>query len=241
MNFKKEDSKTANAAKTTVFNLIILDESGSMGHVQKETLSGCNELINVIKATQQESGEAVRTLVSIYAFQSGSSVPSRYLVKNADPVTVKPLTEKDYRPLGCTPLLDAVGSTLTELEMVSETHEDATGTITIMTDGYENSSKVYDWQKVGELISRFKEKGWTVNLIGANVDVKAMAAYMNVDAENAQKFTRTGEGTKSVWRDFAMRASRLIREEGLYSMARDDEDEEERKERRKAHSKKFFK
>ncbi len=238
MKFKKNDSKTA---KTTVFNLIILDESGSMGHVRKETLSGCNELINVIKATQQEAGEAVRTLVSIYTFQSGSSVPSRYLVKNADPATVKPLTEKNYRPLGCTPLLDAVGSTLTELEMVSETHADATGTITVMTDGYENSSKVYDWKKVGELISRFKEKGWTVNLIGANIDVKAMAAYMNVDAENAQKFTRTGEGTQSVWRDFATRASRLIREEAMYSIARDDEDEDERKERRKVFSKNFFK
>lgn len=238
MKFKKEDSKTA---KTTVFNLIILDESGSMGHVRKETLSGCNELINVIKATQQEAGEAVRTLVSIYAFQSGSSVPSRYLVKNADPATVKPLTEKDYRPLGCTPLLDAVGSTLTELEMVSETHEDATGTITVMTDGYENSSKVYDWQKVGELISRFKEKGWTVNLIGANIDVRAMAAYMNVDAENAKKFTQTGEGSKRMWHDFATRASRLINTEAMYSIADEDENEDERKERRKVFSKNFFK
>ena len=68
--------------KTTVFNLIILDESGSMDSLTNATISGCNETLSVIRAAQQQVGDRQRHLVSIYAFQSGA-VPSRYIIKNA--------------------------------------------------------------------------------------------------------------------------------------------------------------
>lgn len=231
------NSESTSTAKTVVFNLIILDESGSMSHVKNETIAGCNELINTIKTAKRNGGDKLRSLLSIYAFQSDGNVPSRYLVKNADPENVRHITPDDYKPWGRTPLLDAVGSTLSELMAVSETHEDATGAITIMTDGYENSSKQYDWQKVAQLISRFKEMGWTVNLVGANIDVAAMASRMSIDSENALQYQQTGEGSRKMWDQMASSSRRAYEQE----VACQAMPAEERLQSRMKRSKMFFK
>ena len=196
-----QTAHTPSGIVTTVFNLIIVDESGSMSHLTDQTISGCNETLNVVRQAAKEQSATSRSLVSIYAFQNGGPVTSRYLVKNAKAAEVRDITRDDYRPYGNTPLLDAVGSTLSELKAVAATHEDATGIITIITDGYENSSVSYDWGKVAALISQFKEMGWTVNLIGANIDVEAMASRINVDNHYAFQATKTG--TSAMFSTFA--------------------------------------
>ena len=185
--------------KTTVFNLIIIDESGSMSDVVNQTVSGCNETLNVIRTLQKEHGDSQRNLVSIYVFQSGS-VPSRYLVKNKPIDDVRDITTRDYKPCGCTPLLDAVGSTLVDLRAVASTHEDSTATVTIITDGYENSSTDYTWAKVHRLISQLKELGWTFNFIGANIDVEKVSAKLNID--NSMAFHADQEGTAEMWENY---------------------------------------
>ncbi len=223
-------------SKTTVFNLIILDESGSMSGIENQTLSGCNETLNVIRSTAKEKSDKIRSLVSVYAFQSGSEYPSRYLVKNAKPEEVRDITVKDYHPLGSTPLLDAVGSTLSELKAVASTHENATGIVTIITDGYENSSEHYTWQSVGNLILQLKEIGWTINLIGANIDVEKMAKTINVD--NRMAFTADANDTKRMFNDFSRNTKTRMCEyaEEDCNMAM-----EERIKERKANAKNFFK
>lgn len=223
--------------KTTVFNLIILDESGSMSSVTEQTISGCNETINVARAQAQKNSDVLRSLTSVYAFQEGGPLPSRYILKNEDSVKTRHITPQDYQPWGATPLLDAVGSTLSELKAVAATHEDATGVITVITDGYENSSTQYSWKDVARLISGFKEKGWTVNLIGANIDVDAMAAKMNID--NRMAFTADHEDTKRMWNDYN---SSLMEEMECYACeAREAPSSiEERMTSRKSRSKSFF-
>lgn len=186
---------------TTVFNLIILDESGSMSCVREQTLSGCNETLNVIRSSAEQYKDKMRSFVSVYAFQDGGPVKSRYLIKNCKPEQVKDVTAEDYRPWGNTPLLDAVGSTLTELKTVAATHEDATGIVTIITDGYENSSTRYTPQDVARLISSLKEQGWTINLIGANVDVEMLGNQMGID--NRLAFTQTQAGTSAMFETFS--------------------------------------
>lgn len=186
--------------KTTVFNLIVLDESGSMSHLTEQTISGCNETINVAKSQAEKNGDVFRSLMSVYAFQDGGPVKSRYIMKNEDVLKARHISDEDYRPWGNTPLLDAVGATLTELKTVAATHEDATGVITIITDGMENSSTHYSWQDVANLISQFKEMGWTVNLIGANIDVDAMAKRMNID--NRMAFKASKQGSAAMWKTF---------------------------------------
>lgn len=191
--------------KTTVFNLIVLDESGSMSHLTEQTISGCNETINVAKSQAEKNADVFRSLMSVYAFQDGGPVKSRYIMKNDNAVTARHITGEDYRPWGNTPLLDAVGDTLTELKTVVATHEDATGVITIITDGMENSSTRYSWKEVANLISQFKEMGWTINLIGANIDVDEMAKRMNID--NRMAFQASKAGSARMWEEFNERTS----------------------------------
>ena len=168
------------AMKTTVFNLVILDESGSMSTCVRSTISGCNETIQAAQALQNNHRDSMRSLMSIYAFQTGAT-PSRYLCRNIPVDQAHAISDRDYRPGGCTPLYDALGSTLVDLRATAQTHEDATAVVTIITDGMENSSTHYSRNDIARLISELKEFGWTFNFIGANIDVDDVAGALNID------------------------------------------------------------
>ncbi len=115
--------------KASIFNLIILDESGSMDCVKKQTINGCNETLNTIRSAQQSFADTQEHFVSIYVFQENERIPSRYLIKNQPIAEVKNITSHDYSPFGATPLNDAVGSTLTDLEHKIKNIEGAIGSI----------------------------------------------------------------------------------------------------------------
>ncbi len=183
--------------KSEIFNLIILDESGSMSCVRKHTISGCNETINTILTAQEKYGDTQSHYVSIFAFQSGGHRPSRYIIKNVPVETVAHITDKDYEPEGCTPLYDAIGSTLTDLKTATKNKEMAIGSVTIITDGMENASKQYTCEKVANMIDALKGLGWSFNFIGANIDVKATAATLNID--NSLEFTQDEDGTQAMF------------------------------------------
>jgi len=183
--------------KSTIFNLIILDESGSMGPITQQTISGCNETINTIKAAQEKYTDTQEHFVSIYAFQSGGSSPSRYLIKNAPAAQAEHITEKDYQPCGWTPLLDAVGSTLTDLKAKVAKCEDAIGSVTIITDGEENSSTDYSAEQVVKMIDALKEQGWNFNFIGSGIDVNRISARMHID--NSMCFDMSVEGSSAMY------------------------------------------
>ncbi len=183
--------------KSQIFNLIILDESGSMNYVTKQTISGCNETINTIRAAQDKFAETQEHFVSIFAFQSDGNRSSRYIIKNEPVEKVKHITGDDYEPWGSTPLYDAVGSTLTDLKATTKRSEDAIGSVTIITDGYENSSRHYDLEKVAKMIEALKELGWNFNFIGANIDVDMVSHSLNID--NAMSFQQDEKGTKEMF------------------------------------------
>ncbi len=230
------EQKTDKNVKTTVFNLIILDESGSMSGLTQQTISGCNETLNVIRSAQKEAGDdARRSLVSIFAFQNGTEIRSRYLCKNVPIEQVKDITTADYRPWGNTPLYDAVGSTLTDLEMVAATHEDATAIVTVITDGYENSSRHYTGQQVAQMILRLKELGWIFNIIGANIDVEREASRLSFD--NSMAFQATPQGTREMFCKF----SRSYADEMNNMKEERDMDVEDRIIARKMRKASFFK
>lgn len=229
------ETGTNQNVKTTVFNLIILDESGSMSPLRASTVSGCNEVLNVTRNAQKEAGDKRTDLVSIFCFQSDGNAPSRYLAKNEPALLIEDLTLDDYQPYGCTPLLDAVGSTLTDLKAAADKCEDATGIVTIITDGYENSSTRYSLQKVVKMISCLKELGWTFNFIGSNIDVDKVSQSLNIDNAMAFQATSVGMGDMMDSLKCCMKDAY-----GAY----DDEDlnmsVEERREQRKARSGAFF-
>lgn len=185
-------------AKTKVFNLIILDESGSMDCVRRQTISGCNETLNVIKSVQKKHADTQNNMVSIFAFQDNDSVPSRYLIKNVPAEACQHITKADYEPWGGTPLYDAIGATLTELKHAATKERDCTGSVTIITDGMENSSIHFNRRDVVRLIDFLKELGWNFNFIGANIDVDRVAADLSID--NTLSFQQDEEGTEDMFR-----------------------------------------
>ena len=184
------------STKASIYNLIILDESGSMSPVTAQTISGCNETINTIKHSAREYADTQEHFISIFAFQSGCA-PSRYLIKNVPALAATHITGKDYEPGGCTPLYDAIGSTLSDLKATTSDRPMAIGSVTIITDGYENSSERYNHAQVQRMISQLKEMGWNFNFIGANIDVDRTARSLNID--NAMAFTQDAEGTKEAF------------------------------------------
>ncbi|CDE06304.1 von Willebrand factor type A [Prevotella sp. CAG:485] len=228
--------KNSETIRTKVFNLIILDESGSMDCVWAQTISNCNETLQTIFSAQKEFYATQDHFISIYTFQDAGPLKSRYLLRNRPIAEARMLTAKDYRPNGCTPLYDAVGETLTDLEAVAETHDDAVASVTIITDGEENSSRRYSGSDVAKIISRLKEKGWNFNIIGANIDVESLAKDLHID--NTLKWEQTQEGTSSM-------GKKLNESQRSYYRAMAGEEQmpmsmEEKISRRKMRNKHFF-
>lgn len=181
--------------KTEIYNLIILDESGSMDGIREQTISGCNETLNTIRSAQDQFSETQTHYLSIYAFQSGR--PSRYIIKNQPIGEAKNIGPADYEPWGGTPLYDAVGGTVAELKALTASKELAIGSVTIITDGYENSSEQYTQEKVANMISALKEQGWNFSFIGANID--AASAAISINITNSLQFTQSVAGTKAMF------------------------------------------
>ena len=189
----KDSTKTSLSGK--VFNLIIVDESGSMGSVWKPALDGANETIQTIKSTQEAHPEQ-RQFLSFVSFSDKGGERFRLLVDNKPIRDVNLLTEEDYCPSGNTPLWDAMGHSLTRLEK-AVTDEDMV-LVTIITDGYENASREYNGASIKALVERLNAKDWAFAYIGANQDAIEVAGRMGID--NAMNFAADEEGTRAMWK-----------------------------------------
>ena len=174
-----------------IYNVIILDESGSMSSIYQETIQSMNEVINGIRKNQENHPEQ-HHYVTIVTFE-GDGIRGVKTRRDRVPIdTIRDFTTKDYRPGGCTPLYDAMGKTLNELE--SLVHEDDRVFATVITDGYENSSREYSGRTIKELVSRLREKGWILAYIGANQDAVEVARDLHID--NAMDYCASPLGVK---------------------------------------------
>ncbi len=172
-----------------IYNLIILDESGSMSAIYDETLQAVNEAFSGIRRNQEEFPEQ-RHHVSIVTFE-GTGMSGVRTRRDRVPVgEIRDFAEKDYRPGGCTPLLDAMGRSLHDLEC--KTGENDRVFATVITDGYENSSQEYTGKMIKALVGRLQTKGWTFAYIGANQDAVEAASELNID--NALNFDASPKG-----------------------------------------------
>jgi uncharacterized protein YegL len=185
--------------KTRIFNLIILDESGSMESIHNEAISGCNETIQTIRNAQKENAETQEQFVSVVLFNGSTKCNVSYLRENIPADMVKELGMDEYRPNDCTPLYDAVGFSVNKLYDNIKGGHDTIGMVTIITDGYENSSKEYDLRAVKGLIERLKGEGWIFTFIGADIDAQEVAHSMNI--ASSYQFDKTGEGTNRMWEE----------------------------------------
>lgn len=188
--------------KTRVFNLIILDESGSMSCIERQALSGLNETLQTIRSAQTKFPEREQ-LVSIVPFASDSIRLIRNKVSIAD---VQDLRADEYNPGGCTPLYDAIGFGVQSIR--HSVSDDDTVLVTIITDGYENASREFNSRTIAQLIADLKEKGWMFTYIGANQDAVEVAKTMNIS--NALNFVQDDAGTNEMFRRERMSRERYF-------------------------------
>ncbi|MBQ3120254.1 MAG: hypothetical protein IJC12_05220 [Peptococcaceae bacterium] len=170
--------------------VFILDRSGSMAGLEQDTIGGFNAML---AKQRKEPGEAV---VSTVLFDSNST-----MIHDRVPITQVPdLTEEEYFVRGCTALLDAVGGAIHHIGNVhkyarKEDVPDKTLFI-ITTDGMENASKHYTYDKVRHMIERQKERyGWEFIFMGANIDAAAEAGKFGIDASMAADYHCDKAGT----------------------------------------------
>lgn len=177
--------------KQRVFNLIILDESGSMSSIERQAIDGVNETIQTIRAAQKKH-EDQEHFLTLVAFNS-DEVKTIYDCVEAD--KVEELTDKQYCPACSTPLYDAMGNAITKLRK-NVADNDAV-LVTVITDGYENASHEYDGKAIKSLVESLKGKGWIFTYIGANQDVEKVAATISIT--NTLAFSADCAGTQAMF------------------------------------------
>lgn len=183
--------------KTRIYNLIVLDKSGSMGCIRHAAFSGCNEVLGGIKAAAKKYADTQEHFVSLMLFDT-ESMP--YILDMVPAADVQPMKLEQFVPCAGTPLLDAIGMSLTRLEAQVKTHERAIASVTIITDGYENASTEYNAQQIHQLIGRLKEKeGWNFAFMGANQDVTKVSIELNIDVQNAREFEFSHHGAQDAF------------------------------------------
>lgn len=193
-----------------IFNLIILDASGSMESIYTQALTGVNETIQTIRLAQKDHPE-LKQYLTLVTFSADDHYLNRIL--SEVPIDdVKNITKEDYPLYGCTALYDAMGDMITDLRL--KIKNDDMVLVTVITDGYENASHHWSGPQVKSLVDELRHKGWTFAYIGANQDVEEMASQLGV--RNAMSFETTIEGTKKMFTQAKRSNDRLYKKLSIH-------------------------
>lgn len=175
--------------------VFILDRSGSMGGLESDTIGGFN---GMLKEQQTADGEAIITTVLF-------DDHIEFLHDRLNIKGVAPITGKEYYVRGTTALLDAVGSSIKKIINVQRHTKDSekAGKVLfiITTDGYENASREYTYDKIRGMIEHQKSKyGWEFIFLGANIDAVAEAERFGIGRDRAAQFHNDSTGVELNYR-----------------------------------------
>ena len=174
--------------------VFILDRSGSMAGLEADTIGGFNAMI------EKQRGEPGEAVISTVLFDNETEV-----IHDRIPLDRVPrLTEKEYYVRGCTALLDAVGGAIHHIGNVHkyarEEDRPEKTLFVITTDGLENASRRYTYDKVKSMIARQRERyGWEFLFLGANIDAAREAARFGIRADCAADYHADSMGTEAVY------------------------------------------
>lgn len=197
--------------------VFILDRSGSMSGLEADTIGGFNAMLEKQK---KEEGEAY---ISTVLFDSEAEV-----LHDRVPVEkVEPMNDRQYSVRGCTALLDALGGAIHHIGNVhkyarEEDRPEKTIFI-ITTDGMENSSRQYSYDRVKEMVERQREQyNWEFLFLGANIDAIEVAGRFGIAANRAVNYESDGAGTRLNYQAMANAVSGI---RSCKSRKREDVDE----------------
>ena len=170
--------------------VFILDRSGSMYGLEKDTMGGFNSMLHKQKKCE---GDA---FVSTVLFDNESVV----IHDREDIRNINPITEKDFSVGGSTALLDALGGAIHHIGNIHKyaRPEDVPEhtVFVITTDGMENASHRYTAEKVKKMVQRQTEKyGWEFLFLGANIDAVETARNIGIAKDRAVNYHSDKEGT----------------------------------------------
>jgi uncharacterized protein YegL len=174
--------------------VFILDRSGSMSGLEKDTIGGFNSIIDKQK---QLHGDDV--IVSTVLFDHQTEV-----IHNRVPIEdVEPMDETTYYVGGSTALLDAVGGAIEHTKRVHRLLGDVDKPQEVMyiitTDGQENSSKMYQRKQIKRLVEAQQEKGWEFIFLGANINAFADAHTYGIKQDRTVQYMHDGAGTRHMY------------------------------------------
>ena len=171
--------------------VFVLDRSGSMSGLEADTIGGFNAMLQKQKA---QPGEVTVTTVLF---------DDRYelLHDRMEIRAIAPVTDREYYVRGCTALLDAMGRTIDKIATVQRRsapeHRADKVLFVITTDGMENASREYSYQRIRAMVERQKaEFGWDFLFLGANIDAIATARRFGIREDRAVNYHADHEGTR---------------------------------------------
>ena len=212
-----------NVAKTKVYNVIIMDRSGSMWDIQRPAIQGFNEVLGGVKAAKNKYQKTQEQLITLVLFDS-SSIDNVYW--NEDPDKAAILTQETYVPGACTPLYDAMGRTLTRLEKELKGDDRHSVVVTVITDGLENSLEEYSLTSIRNLVEHLKAQGWSFAYMGTDHDVQGVSVSLSIT--NVIQFQKTEEETIRTFKKERRAREKWAEEENAFIEACPDATLEER-------------
>lgn len=193
--------------------VFILDRSGSMSGLESDTIGGYNSML---EKQRRDPGEAVITTV---LFDDNYEL----LHDRRNLRDIEPITDKEYFVRGSTALLDAVGKAINKIGNVqkhtAESERAEHVMFVITTDGMENASREFSYEKIRQMIERQKSKySWEFIFLGANIDAVETAERFGISKDRAANYNADSEGTLLNYEIISetvscIRASRLISED----------------------------
>ena len=175
---------------------VILDRSGSMEGIREDTIGGFN---SYLKEQKKQPGEATLTLV-----QFDSQNPYEVIEHFRPLAEVPELTTETYAPRGGTPLLDALGKGIHDLDgsvkKLAEDQKPERVVMVVVTDGAENSSQEFKKSDIEKLVKEKSEKhGWQFVFLSADMAAISEAHGLGIPADSSLYYSHSGRGSRSSW------------------------------------------
>jgi hypothetical protein len=179
------EKEALNSRKKPTEIVFILDESGSMWHLKNSTISSFNEMLESQKNLDSKFPAYLTTVVFSNNMKKICDHKAIYEVEN--------MTSENYKPNGCTALMDTLGKTINEMSEINKDN-DKNVIFIIITDGYENASREFKREDIKKMIEAKREMGWNFIFFGANIDSNKEAESLGIDKKYTGNFEATAKG-----------------------------------------------